>query len=80
MAISKADLNKIKVIAQKFIDEHGMKKSEEDVQSSYTLQILRVLGWESDNWKINKPQDEDIKKITSKIKTERDLKTLVSYC
>src|ERR1035438_9302807 len=57
MAITKSELEGIRIIAKKFINEGGLRKSEEDIQSSYTLQILRVLGWESDNWKINKEQE-----------------------
>src|SRR5687768_5320654 len=55
--MDKAILNKIKDIAYKFINERGMDNSEEGVQSSYILQVLRLLGWESHSWKINKPQD-----------------------
>src|SRR5438552_3740729 len=57
MAITKSDLHKIKDVAQRFINEGGLRKSEEDVQSSYILQILRILGWESVSWKINTPQE-----------------------
>jgi hypothetical protein len=32
-------------------------KSEEDVQSSYTLKILELLGWDSSKWKINTAQE-----------------------
>jgi type I restriction-modification system DNA methylase subunit len=57
MAISKAQLDKIKSIIQNFINEEGMKQKEEHVQSSYTLEILKVLNWTSAFWKINTPQE-----------------------
>lgn len=57
MALSKIQFEKIKDIIQKFISEGGIKQKEEHVQSSYTLEILKVLGWSSATWKINAPQD-----------------------
>ena len=57
MALSKTQFEKIKDIIQKFISEGGIKQKEEHVQSSYTLEILKILGWSSATWKINAPQD-----------------------
>lgn len=57
MSLSDKTVKEIKSIIQKFINENGFVKSEEDVQSSYTLEILKLLEWDSSKWKINTPQE-----------------------
>ncbi|MEO8232038.1 MAG: N-6 DNA methylase [Ignavibacteriota bacterium] len=57
MPINKSELNSIKKIAQDFINDSAFSISEEHIQSSYTLPILRILGWSPNAWVINKPQE-----------------------
>lgn len=57
MSISKSQLTAIRKIAQDFIDDKAFHISEEHIQSSYTLPILRILGWTPNSWVINKPQE-----------------------
>lgn len=57
MNLSKSQLQEIKEVAQGFIKDNAFKKSEDDVQSSYTLEILRILGWKPNLWQINKTTD-----------------------
>jgi adenine-specific DNA-methyltransferase len=57
MSLQSTTINEIKSIIRKFINENGFVKSEEDVQSSYTLKILELLGWDSSKWKINTTQE-----------------------
>lgn len=57
MALTKSEINEIKKIAQDFIDDKAFNISEEHIQSSYTLPILRILGWTPNSWIINKPQE-----------------------
>src|SRR5437660_794385 len=57
MNLSKSDIGKIRIIAQEFIDDKAFNRSEEPVQSSYTLEILKVLGWSRAEWVINEPQE-----------------------
>ena len=60
------------------VNESENEDSEEEQQEIINeIPGMELLSEKSK--KINKPQDEDIKKITSKIKTERDLKKLVSH-
>jgi adenine-specific DNA-methyltransferase len=49
-------VKEIKSIIQKFINEKGSTKSEEDVQTYYTVKILELLGWKSDKTTINTTQ------------------------
>jgi len=57
MAISNLELDKIRKIAQDFIDDGAIKRKEEHVQASYTLPLLRVLGWSPNSWVINEPEE-----------------------
>jgi adenine-specific DNA-methyltransferase len=57
MGLSKSELSKIKKITQDFIDNGAINRKEEHVQSSYTLPILKVLGWSPSTWVINEPQE-----------------------
>lgn len=57
MSLSPTTIKGIKSIIQKFIDENGFVKSEDDAQVSYTIEILKLLGWDSSKWKINTPQE-----------------------
>lgn len=66
-----------------FIGFRKVNESEsEDSQPEEQLEkINEIPGMEllcEKSKKMKKPQDENLKKITSKIKTERDLKKLVS--
>ncbi len=49
-----ADLKRAakKIIAE-FREANGRRKSEEDVQASFTLELLRKLGWGPGSWQIN---------------------------
>jgi len=57
MSLSKLNLKAIIKTAQDFIDDKAINRSEEHVQSSYTLDILKTLGWTKSEWIINEPQD-----------------------
>jgi len=57
MTISKSDISKIIKIAQDFVNNNAMQRSEEHVQSSYILEVLKILGWSSNNWIINENQE-----------------------
>ena len=57
MNLEDSKVKNIKSIINKFINENGFIKSEEDVQTSYTLEILKLIGWNSSNWKINTSQE-----------------------
>lgn len=61
------------------VHESESEDSDQEEQQEEKNQIpgMELLCEKSKKLKI--PQDEDMKKITSKIKTERDLKKLVSY-
>jgi len=57
MSLSDKTTKEIKAIIQKFITENGFTKSEENVQTSYTIKILELLGWDSSMYKINTSQE-----------------------
>ena len=57
MSLSDKTTKEIKAIIQKFITENGFVKSEENVQTSYTIKILELLGWDSSMYKINTSQE-----------------------
>lgn len=44
-------------LVQKFKDEDGWSKSEEHVQTSFSIKLLELLGWDSSSWNINQGQD-----------------------
>ncbi|OGY41075.1 MAG: hypothetical protein A2Y82_01560 [Candidatus Buchananbacteria bacterium RBG_13_36_9] len=44
-------------LVQKFKEEDGWSKSEEHVQTSFSIKLLELLGWDSSNWNINQGQD-----------------------
>jgi len=44
-------------LVQKFKEEDGFSKSEEHVQTSFTVKLLELLGWDSSSWNINQGQD-----------------------
>jgi adenine-specific DNA-methyltransferase len=48
---------KLRVLVDKFIAENGWSKSEEHIQTSFTIELLKLLGWDSANWIINQGQD-----------------------
>ncbi|MBI2966794.1 MAG: N-6 DNA methylase [Bacteroidetes bacterium] len=57
MGLSKSDIEEIKKIAQDFINDGAIKRKEEHIQSSYTLEVLKLLGWSRSSWIINEPQE-----------------------
>jgi adenine-specific DNA-methyltransferase len=48
---------KLRILVDKFKDENGWSKSEEHIQTSFTIELLKLLGWDSSNWIINQGQD-----------------------
>lgn len=54
-------IEKLKIKLQKLVDDFkdadGWGKSEEDIQTSFTVELLKLLGWDSKSWKINTGQD-----------------------
>ena len=44
-------------LVQKFKEEDGWSKSEEHVQTSFSIKLLELLGWDSSSWNINQGQD-----------------------
>jgi len=48
---------KLKILVDKFKDENGWSKYEEHIQTSFTIKLLELLGWNSSDWMINSPQD-----------------------
>jgi len=48
---------KIKQLVQKFNDVKDIKKSEEHIQSLFTIKLLELLGWDTSDFKINQGQD-----------------------
>ena len=57
MPISSIQISEIKKIIQAFIDDNSFYDLEDHVQASYTIPILKILGWTPTNWKINTPQE-----------------------
>ncbi|MCX6743931.1 MAG: hypothetical protein NTX82_00180, partial [Candidatus Parcubacteria bacterium] len=55
------DRDKFKKQLQKlvadFIEVRGWNKSEEDIQTSFTIELLKLLGWDKKDWIINTGQD-----------------------
>ena len=49
-----ADIKRaVKKLVEEFKEADGWRKSEEGVQSGFTLELLRRLGWSPVNWQIN---------------------------
>lgn len=44
-------------LMEAFRAANAWAKSEEDVQSGFTLELLRVLGWSPANWRVNTPTE-----------------------
>jgi hypothetical protein len=48
---------KIQKLVQKFNDVKDIKKSEEHIQSLFTIKLLELLGWDTSDFRINQGQD-----------------------
>jgi len=57
MAISAKQLSEIKKVIENFIANNGFIHLEDHVQFHYTLEILKILGWDNKNVIINEPQE-----------------------
>lgn len=49
--------SKIKKLIQAFQDQDGWNKGEDDIQLSFTIELLRILGWDSSGWTVNTHQE-----------------------
>lgn len=49
--------NKLRKLVGDFKNADGWNKSEEDLQTSFIVELLKILGWDSSDWKINTGQD-----------------------
>lgn len=47
----------IKELIEKFKAERGQNRSEEHIQSLFTIKILEILNWKTSNFQINQGQD-----------------------
>ncbi|MBD3359235.1 MAG: N-6 DNA methylase [Candidatus Buchananbacteria bacterium] len=69
---------KLQELVNKFKAEDGWSKSEEHIQTSFTVELLKILGWDSSNWIINTGQEVKTgKKPDVIIKSDTGAKLLV---
>ncbi|HUT22592.1 MAG TPA: N-6 DNA methylase [Candidatus Bipolaricaulota bacterium] len=47
----------IRHLVKNFKEQDGQRRSEEDIQTSFTIKLMEVLGWDSSHWAINTGQD-----------------------
>src|SRR5574344_2415435 len=55
--ITEEQKEKIGKLVQKFNDVKDIKKSEEHIQSLFTIKLLELLGWDTSDFRINQCQD-----------------------
>ena len=48
---------KVNELVERFLKVKDIKKSEEHIQSLFTIKMLEYLGWNTDDFKINQGQD-----------------------
>lgn len=61
--LSESQIIQIRDLVNDFKDSNGHKKSEEHIQSLFTLNLLAILGWNKSQFKINQGQDVSTGKI-----------------
>lgn len=49
--------SEIKKLVKDFIDQDGWSRSEENIQSLYTIKLLNILGYQAKNLRINEGQE-----------------------
>ncbi|MBD3360034.1 MAG: restriction endonuclease subunit M, partial [Candidatus Buchananbacteria bacterium] len=48
---------KLQELVNKFKAQDGWSKREQDIQTSFTIELLKILGWDSSNWVLDTAQD-----------------------
>ncbi len=58
LELEQAKLKKqIQALVDKFKTQDGWSKREQDIQTSFTIELLKILGWDSSNWVLDTAQD-----------------------